>query len=204
MENSSKETDLMPPLPEVIPDNLGRKDYLSWQEYFMCIAFLSSQRSKDPRTQVGACIVDEASNHIVGIGYNGFPVGCSDDKLPWNGGEGLESVKMEDYLQTKYAYACHAEMNAIMNRNALSISSNVAPTSIYVTMFPCNECAKLIVQAGIRKVVYYSEKYMTKVVGQGARIIFGLAGVEYKKYEGRTRFSIDFDNAVNTHNSLSK
>ncbi|XP_053440977.1 deoxycytidylate deaminase isoform X2 [Nycticebus coucang] len=113
-----------------------RDDYLEWPEYFMAVAFLSAQRSKDPNSQVGACIVD-TENKIVGIGYNGMPNGCSDDLLPWR-------RTAESRLDTKYPYVCHAELNAIMNKN----SADVKGCSMYVALFPCNECAKLIIQAG--------------------------------------------------------
>ncbi len=115
-----------------------RKDYISWEEYFMAIAQLSARRSKDPSTQVGACIVN-ANKRIIGIGYNGFPIGCSDDELPW-GRDG-------DFLDTKYPYVCHAEMNAITNA---ANKPDLDGASMYVSLFPCNECAKLIVQVGIR------------------------------------------------------
>ena len=120
---------------------------VEWDDYFMSIAFLSSMRSKDPSTQVGACIVN-ADKRIVGIGYNGFPRGCSDDLLPW-AREGKEP------LETKYPFVCHAEMNAILNKN----SADVKGCSIYVALFPCNECSKLIIQSGISEVVFLSDKY---------------------------------------------
>ncbi|XP_034080409.1 deoxycytidylate deaminase isoform X5 [Gymnodraco acuticeps] len=117
-----------------------REDYLEWPEYFMAVAFLSAQRSKDPSSQVGACIVNQ-ENKIVGIGYNGMPNGCDDDLLPW-------SRSADDRLNTKYPYGinkvCHAELNAIMNKN----SADVKGCSMYVALFPCNECAKLIIQSG--------------------------------------------------------
>ncbi|XP_072806598.1 deoxycytidylate deaminase isoform X4 [Vicugna pacos] len=116
-----------------------RDDYLEWPEYFMAVAFLSAQRSKDPNSQVGACIVN-AENKIVGIGYNGMPNGCSDDLLPWR-------RTAENILDTKYPYVCHAELNAIMNKN----SADVKGCSMYVALFPCNECAKLIIQAALRR-----------------------------------------------------
>lgn len=141
-----------------------RKEYLSWDEYFMGIAFLSAMRSKDPSTQVGACIIDE-DRKIIGIGYNGFPVGSSDDIMPW-GKEG-------DFLNTKYPYVVHAELNAILN----SIKS-LKDSTIYVTHFPCNECAKAIVQAGIRKVVFYSDKHKNLDSTKASRMIFENAGVE--------------------------
>lgn len=123
-----------------------RDNYLSWDDYFMGIALLSAQRSKDPSTQVGACIVDP-ENKIIGVGYNGFPKGCSDDEFPWE--------KEGSFLETKYPYVCHAELNAILN----SGGKNLQNSRIYVALFPCNECAKAIIQAGIREVVYLSDKY---------------------------------------------
>ena len=124
-----------------------RLTYIPWDDYFMAVAVLSSYRSKDPSRQVGACIVDTSTQRIVGIGYNGFPLGCSDDALPW-----ARSAPSE--LDTKYPYVCHAEMNAIMNKNSESLEG----CRIYVTLFPCNECAKLIVQSRIAEVVYFSDK----------------------------------------------
>ncbi|XP_059500840.1 deoxycytidylate deaminase isoform X2 [Stegostoma tigrinum] len=113
-----------------------REDYLEWSEYFMAVAFLSAQRSKDPNSQVGACIVNP-ENKIVGIGYNGMPNGCSDDILPW-------ARTGPNKLDTKYMYVCHAELNAILNKN----SADVKGCTMYVALFPCNECAKLIIQSG--------------------------------------------------------
>ncbi|GAQ84843.1 Deoxycytidylate deaminase [Klebsormidium nitens] len=129
-------------------DPSKRKGYLSWDDYFMAVAFLSAQRSKDPNRQVGACIVSQ-ERIILGIGYNGFPRGCSDDQLPW-----AKSSKDGDLLKTKYPYVCHAELNAILNRNHASAPGQ----KMYVTMFPCNECAKLIIQSGISEVIYYTDK----------------------------------------------
>lgn len=115
-----------------------RTSFLSWDDYFLSMAFLTAKRSKDPNTQVGACIVD-SNKRIVGLGYNGFPTGCSDDLLPW-------SRQGDSMLHTKYAFVCHAEVNAIMNKG----SANVQGATLYVALFPCNECAKIIIQAGIR------------------------------------------------------
>ncbi|KAG0561770.1 hypothetical protein KC19_9G090500 [Ceratodon purpureus] len=125
-----------------------RKGYMSWDDYFMAIAFLSAKRSKDPNRQVGACIVSQ-DRVILGIGYNGFPRGCSDDNLPW-----AKKSATGDPLQTKYPYVCHAEVNAILNKNHASASGQ----RLYVTLFPCNECAKIIIQAGIAEVVYFTDK----------------------------------------------
>lgn len=123
-----------------------RQGYLCWDEYFMAVALLSAQRSKDPSTQVGACVAN-ADNKIVGVGYNGFPWGCSDDELPW--------AREGDFLDTKYPYVCHAELNAVLN----SISYNLKGCRIYVGLFPCNECTKVIIQSGIKEIIYMSDKY---------------------------------------------
>lgn len=123
-----------------------REDCLSWDEYFMSVALLSAQRSKDPSTQVGACIAND-QNKIVGVGYNGFPSGCSDDELPW--------AREGDFLETKYPYVCHAELNAVLN----SISRDLRNCRIYVGLFPCNECTKVIIQSGISEIIYLSDKY---------------------------------------------
>jgi len=146
-----------------------RTDYISWEEYFMAVAQLSALRSKDPNTQVGACVVNR-QRHIIGIGYNGFPVGCSDDELPWN--------REGDFLDTKYAYVCHAEMNAITNS---SNKADLDGASMYISLFPCNECAKLIVQVGIKEVVYLSDKYHDEMIFIAARRIFDMAGVTYRQ-----------------------
>ena len=125
---------------------MKRDDYLSWDEYFMGIALLSAQRSKDSNTQVGACIVNQ-EHKIVSVGYNGMPTGCNDDDMPWE--------REGDFLNTKYPFVCHAELNAILNRSAGSLQG----CSLYVTLFPCNECAKAIIQSGIREIIYYDNKY---------------------------------------------
>lgn len=152
-----------------------RTDYISWDDYFMAVAQLSAQRSKDPNTQVGACIVNR-NKRIIGIGYNGFPAGCSDDELPW-GRDG-------DFLDTKYPFVCHAEMNAITNS---SNKADLDGASLYVSLFPCNECAKLIVQVGIREVVFLSDKYAAAPEFVAARKMFDLAGVRLRKLDPETR-----------------
>ena len=124
-----------------------RKDYLTWDEYFMAVAYLAGMRSKDPNSQVGACIVSE-DNKILSIGYNGFPRGCSDDEFPWN-------RDGDDPLKNKYFYVAHSELNAILNYRGGSLEG----AKIYVSLFPCNECAKAIIQAGIKTVIYDSDKY---------------------------------------------
>jgi len=131
--------------------NKARTDYLSWDEYFMSIAKLSSMRSKDPSTQVGACIVSN-DNRILSIGYNGAPNGFSDVNFPWS--------REGDMLNTKYAYVCHAEMNAILNYRGSR--HELEHAKIYVDLFPCNECAKLIIQAGIKEVIYLSDSFKDK------------------------------------------
>jgi len=139
----------------------------------MAIAQLSAKRSKDPNTQVGACIVN-SKKRIIGIGYNGFPTGCSDDELPW--------VRSGKFLETKYPYVCHAEMNAITNS---SNKAELEGASIYVSLFPCNECAKLMVQVGIREVVYLDDKYPDKDIFVAAKRIFDMAGVKYRQLTPR-------------------
>lgn len=146
-----------------------RLDFLSWDDYFMWMAFLTAKRSKDPNTQVGACIV--LNNRIVALGYNGFPNGCSDDCLPW-------SRQGSSHLHTKYPYVCHAELNAIMNR----IFPEIRGASIYVDLFPCHECAKVIIQVGIREVVYLEDKYHDTDSCRASRIMFGMAGVKLRQH----------------------
>ncbi len=145
-----------------------RVDYISWDEYFMGIALLSAKRSKDPSTQVGACIVNE-KNKIMSLGYNGFPIGCDDEEFPW------ERVSDDgDLLNTKYPYVCHAELNAILNNR----SGNLDNCKIYVALFPCNECAKSIIQSGIREVVYISDKYKDSKEVIASKKMLNAAGVK--------------------------
>lgn len=155
-----------------------RLDYLSWEQYFMGVALLSAQRSKDPNTQVGACIVDRR-DRIVAIGYAGFPSGCSDDDLPW--------ARVGAPLDTKYPFVCHAELNAILNRN----SADLAACTIYTTLFPCNECAKAIIQSGIAEVVYLSDKYSDSDADKAASIMFGLAGVQTRRFPESIAVTVD-------------
>ncbi|MCM8710260.1 dCMP deaminase family protein [Clostridium sp. SYSU_GA19001] len=146
------------------------KNFISWDEYFMGIALLSGLRSKDPNTKVGACIVNN-KNKIVGIGYNGFPVGCSDESLSWE--------REGEFLETKYPYVCHAELNAILNSNIRDLEG----CRIYVGLFPCNECAKAIIQSGIREVIYLSDKYSNKDIFVASKRMFDMVGIKYKKLE---------------------
>lgn len=146
-----------------------RKEYLSWDEYFMAIAKLSSYRSKDPSTRVGACIVD-SKNRILSIGYNGAPNGFEDNVFPWD----REGVPLE----TKYLYVCHAEMNAILNFRGNK--KDLENAKLYVDLFPCNECAKLIIQSGIKKVIYLSDKYKDQDNFIASKILFDKCGVSYE------------------------
>lgn len=144
-----------------------REDFLTWDEYFMGIALLSAKRSKDPSTQVGACIVNNQKK-VVGLGYNGFPIGCNDDALPWE--------RTGEFLDMKYPYVCHAELNAILN----SIK-DLYDCSIYVALFPCNECAKAIIQSGIREVVYLSDKYDNTPSNIASKKMFQMSGVKLRQ-----------------------
>lgn len=154
---------------------LKRKDYITWDEYFMGVAKLAGFRSKDPNTPVGACIVSQ-DNKILSIGYNGFPRGCSDDDFPWSRDE-------ENQLDTKYMYVTHSELNAILNYRG-----NLEGAKLYVSLFPCNECAKAIIQSGIKTVIYDCNKYDGTPGVIASKRMFDSAGVEYIHYEssGRT------------------
>ena len=145
-----------------------REDYINWDDYFMGVALLAAQRSKDPSTQVGACIVDE-TNRILSTGYNGFPKGCSDDDFPWN--------RNAEEGETKYPFVVHAELNAILNNRGKSL----ADSKIYVALFPCHECAKAIIQAGITEVIYLSDKYKDTVSDANSRRMLETAGVKLTK-----------------------
>jgi len=157
-----------------------RKDYISWDEYFMGIALLSANRSKDPGTQVGACIVN-SGNKIMSVGYNGMPRGCDDDAFPWE--------RQGEELDTKYPYVCHAELNAILNNGGGSL----AGCKIYVALFPCNECAKAIIQSGITEVLYLSDKYADTVSVKASKRMFDAAKVVYRKIKmAHDEIVIDF------------
>ena len=149
---------------------MKREGVLSWDAYFMGIAILSGKRSKDPSTQVGACIVNE-EHRIVSIGYNGLPAGCSDDDFPWD--------KEGAYLDTKYPYVCHAELNAILNADM----RRVRGCTVYTTLFPCNECVKALLQAGLRKIVYLTDIHHDQDAFVAARRLLDAAGVAYVPYE---------------------
>ena len=158
-----------------------RADYISWDEYFMGVALLSGRRSKDPGTQVGACIAN-TQNKIVGAGYNGLPIGCSDEAFPWE--------KNGDFLDTKYPFVCHAELNAILN----NIGMDLLGCRIYTALFPCNECSKAIIQAGIKEVIFLSDKYSGTDVSIASKRMLNAAGIKYRKVEvNRTSIELSFD-----------
>lgn len=150
---------------------MKRKDYISWDEYFMGIAKLSAMRSKDPGTQVGACIVND-NNRVLSIGYNGLPTGCDDDEYPWERDE-------KDPLDNKYPYVVHAEMNAILNNRSGSLEG----ARIYVTLFPCNECAKAIIQSGIEEVIYCEDKYKDTDSVKASKRMFESVGITTRKLD---------------------
>ena len=150
--------------------NMKRQDYITWDEYFMGIAILSAERSKDNNSQVGACIVSP-NNKILSLGYNGMPLGCNDDDMPWE--------RQGRPLDTKYMYVCHAEMNAILNSNIGSL----AGARVYVTLFPCNECAKAIIQTGIKEIVYMSDKYADSDSVTASKKMFDMVGIKYRMYK---------------------
>ncbi len=149
-----------------------RQDYLNWDEYFMAVALLSAQRSKDPNTQVGACVAN-SDHKIVGVGYNGFPWGCSDDELPW--------AREGNLLDTKYPYVCHAELNAVLN----SISYNLKGCRIYVGLFPCNECTKVIIQSGIKEIIYMSDKYAESDSVKASKRMLDQAQTSYRQFQAK-------------------
>ena len=158
-------------------------DNISGDEYFMSIALLSSLRSKDGNTKVGACIVSD-DHKVLSLGYNGMPLGVSDEEIPWAG-----SKENKPYLETKYPYVCHAELNAMLN----SGGSNLEGCKVYVALFPCNECAKAIIQSGIKEVIYISDKYRNTDSVRASKRMFDAAGVKYTKLEmKRDKLVIDF------------
>ena len=149
---------------------MKRKDYISWDAYFMGLAILSSKRSKDPNTQVGACIVND-EKRIVSVGYNGAPNGINDDNdMKWD--------RDGDFKDTKYAYVCHSELNSILNSKA-----DLKGCTLYVTLFPCNECAKAIIQAGIKKIIYLSDKYNGTDGNVVAKYMFDKVNIKYEEYK---------------------
>ena len=155
---------------------------LNWDEYFMSLAHLSAVRSKDPSTQVGAVIVD-SNNRVVGLGYNGFPRGCDDNKFPWE--------REGEYLDTKYAYVVHAELNAILNANKL-----IENCRLYVSLFPCNECSKAIIQSGIKEIIYESDTYKDLDQFKASKKMLEAAGVKLRQLD----YEIDLNIKINKKN----
>lgn len=158
--------------------NQNVSKHISWDEYFMGVSILSALRSKDPNTKVGACIVNK-NKRIVGIGYNGFPVGCSDLEFPWD--------REGSFLHTKYPFVVHAEANAILNS-----TTSLEGATIYVSLFPCHECSKLIIQSGIKEIVYLSDKYNGTESDQAAKKMLEAGGVKWRKLENYN-LRIDFE-----------
>jgi len=154
-----------------------RMDYITWDEYFMGVAKLSALRSKDPNTQVGACIVSE-DNKILSMGYNGFPTGCNDDEFPWS-----KESKETDPYNAKYLYSTHGELNAILNYRGPSLEGS----KLYVTLFPCNECAKAIIQSGIKTIIYEDDKYKESAVVRASKRMLNAAKVRYYEYQPGNR-----------------
>ena len=157
-----------------------RSGYISWDEYFMGVAQLAAMRSKDPSTQVGCCIVDE-QNRILSTGYNGFPQGCDDDEFPWG--------RDESQGETKYPFVVHGELNAILNNRGKSLQGS----RLYVGLFPCNECAKAIIQAGVAEVIYLSDKYATTPSTQASKRMLAAAGVKLRQLTSKASLLIKFD-----------
>lgn len=149
-----------------------RVNHIGWDEYFMSIAILSSLRSKDTNTKVGAAIVTP-ERKVASLGYNGMPTGVDDRKIPW-------ARSGEDELDTKYPYVCHAELNAVLNA-----SRDLSGCTLYVTLFPCNECAKAIIQVGIKRIVFLDDKYHDENISRASRKLFQMAGVKMETYSGR-------------------
>ena len=164
-------------------ESAKRKNYIGWDDYFMSVAILSAHRSKDPRTQVGACIVNQ-DNRIVGVGYNGMPNGCSDDEYPWTAPDQTNDC---DELNDKYLYVCHAELNAILNKN----SADLRGCKIYVTLFPCNECAKMIIQSGITEIIFSSDKYSGRTKFKASKKMLDSAGVKWRQFVIEKEISIN-------------
>lgn len=162
-----------------------RDGYIEWEEYFMATALLAEQRSKDPHTQVGACLINE-DKRIVGVGYNGFPLRCSDDDFPWSKGESPNE------LDSKHMYVVHAEVNAIIGKP----TSETRGCTIYVTEFPCNNCAKVIIQSHIKNVIYLRNKKDGTKEDFASKKMLDTAGIEYTKFNTkREKIEINFQQA---------
>lgn len=146
-----------------------KENHITWEEYFMGIALLSAKRSKDPNTKVGACIVND-QHRIISVGYNGMPNGCNDSDFPWDKRDGILN-------ETKYAYVCHSELNAILNSQC-----SIRNATLYVTLFPCNECAKVIIQSGIKEIIYLDDKYSGTPSDKASKKMLDMSGIKYRKY----------------------
>lgn len=158
---------------------MKREDYISWDEFFMGVALLASKRSKDPNTQVGACIVN-SENRILSVGYNGAPNGFDDNYFPWQ----------REGKITKYPYVCHAELNAILNfRGNMREFENA---TIYTLYFPCTECCKAIIQAGIKHIKYlYDFDHASKSVDEDAAFrMFNNCGTSCRQLEMKDSFKL--------------
>ena len=153
------------------------KRVISWDEYFMGLAHLSAKRSKDPSTQVGAVIVNE-DKRIVDVGYNGFPYGCDDKEFPWD--------REGDALHTKYAFVVHAELNAILNS-----TQSLKGCTLYVSLFPCNECAKAIIQSGIKHIVYECDKYAATDGVKASKKMLQSAGISLRQLPYSVNISVE-------------
>lgn len=168
-----------------------RSDYLSWEDYFMATAILTSQRSKDPVTQVGACIVGK-ENLILAVGYNGFPRNCNDDKFPW-------CKDSENPYNDKNLYVVHAEANAILNKN----NANLVDALLYTTLFPCNECTKIIIQSGIKEIIYISDKHCQKPNYLASKRMLDAVGIKYRRYESlKKEIVLNFESFISEEEKL--
>ncbi|AVN63768.1 cytidine deaminase [Mesoplasma florum] len=157
---------------------MKRENFLNWEQFFMTVAKVCAMRSKDPSTQVGAILVNNL-NQIISTGYNGFPRGVNDDEFPW--------TREGEWIDTKYPYVAHAELNAIV-----SARTNLTDSDVYVTLFPCNECTKIIIQAGIKKVYYLEDKYKDSIEVKASKRMLDAAKIEYKQINDfNVKISID-------------
>lgn len=148
---------------------------IDWDTYFMSVAILTSKRSKDNNTQVGAVIVDKY-RRIIGCGYNGFISGLDESLFPTSRDIDLP------YNLTKYPYTIHAEQNAILN----TVVFDVSGSTMYCTLFPCDNCAKIIAQKRIAEIVYLSDKYHDEPSYIASRLLFDAASIKYRQYTGNT------------------
>ncbi|XP_037820514.1 probable deoxycytidylate deaminase [Lucilia sericata] len=186
MTTPSSSANDIPAKKTKLEDNLDRA--ITWDDHFMSLAVLSSKRSRDPRVQVGAVIVNE-DNRIIGIGYNGFPKGCSDEKFPWYRYEDVDYCHQVDPIHSKDHFVVHAEANAILNKNC----ANLKNTRLYTTLFPCTNCAHLIVQSGITNIYYLSDKMGKKYSPDKSKRLFSAAKIDTHRIFIKQNIVIDFD-----------